>query len=97
MSEDNKGIYFLIFFGALHVVWFLLWGVNLYLEIVPLHAHNPFVSMFSPYLIFILMSEPEFYNLSFWLEDTELMRPAIIFWLIASIGGFYIFKIKKYC
>jgi len=92
MKKGNKWSYLVAFFGILNVFWVLFWIVNLYTEIIFQHAHNPIISMFSPYLIFGFLLEPSSYNISFWLGNDQLVRPAIIFWLTVCIGGYCISK-----
>ena len=76
-----------VFFISFNLLWLLVWGINLFTEILPTNVHNPFIGMFSPYIALFLFPFFDVYEPSQWWADTELMRPAIIFWLVSIVGS----------
>lgn len=84
-----------LFFIAFNLIWLLVWGINFFTETLPTNVHNPFIGLFSPYIALLLLPAFDEYNVSQWWSDIELMRPAIIFWLVAIIGSFIVYRCTK--
>jgi len=74
------------FYIIFHIIWIVIWVVNMYLNILPSNVHNPIISLISPYLAIFLLPSFDSYDMSQWWGDVELMRPAIIFWLLIFFG-----------
>jgi hypothetical protein len=71
------------FFAAVNVVWIIVWGANIFFGFLPVNDHNPFLGLISPVLGIAFIGSFDF---AAWWENTEALRPAIIYWSIVLVG-----------